>query len=460
MKRNSFCPSERVGRAERWLGYLLGPLGYGLLSMLVGSYLNVYYTDVCGLGTLWNGRFMSVYPVVVKVLGVLGCLAAGRLVDRTHTAAGKARPWLLCAALLLPVSGMLLFLVPSGPLAAWAVLGSNVLYFAVASTLYATANTLMIPLATADAGARSRLAVTANAQVLITGSAVALVFPTVILPLIGVDAGRWLRVFGLTSLLALPLLLVQYLFTRERVTERTAATVAGPRLGLREQLRCCRKSRSWVVLMVYFLLLGLANNLSGVSTFYYCNWVLGSYNDGLTQALFYAVGNFPMGIGVFLCNPICRRIGRQRAMAGGFLLAAVGLLVCLLFPRSLPLVLAGQMLKACGTIPSTYLVSLLLGEALDDVELRSGVRCDGFTSSLYNALTTLCSGAALSILNAGMALCGYVAPAAGAVTQPAAVQQFFVLCQMGAPLLIYPVLALLLRAFHPGEAEATERSAA
>ena len=60
MKRNSFCPSERVGRAECWLGYLLGPLGYGLLSMLVGSYLNVYYTDVCGLGTLWNGRFMSI----------------------------------------------------------------------------------------------------------------------------------------------------------------------------------------------------------------------------------------------------------------------------------------------------------------------------------------------------------------------------------------------------------------
>lgn len=81
-----------------------------------------------------------------------------------------------------------------------------------------------------------------------------------------------------------------------------------------------------------------------------------------------------------------------------------------------------QFIKACGTIPSTYLASVLLSEALDDVHAKSGVRCDGFTSSLYNSMLTITSGLAVSLLNGGMALFGYLAPAAGAIpTQPQAV---------------------------------------
>ena len=35
-----------VGKAEKWLGYLLGPTGALLLNAVLGTYLNVYYTDV------------------------------------------------------------------------------------------------------------------------------------------------------------------------------------------------------------------------------------------------------------------------------------------------------------------------------------------------------------------------------------------------------------------------------
>ena len=211
--------------------------------------------------------------------------------------------------------------------------------------------------------------------------------------------------------------------------------------------------------MAYFLLLGLVNALSSSAVFYYCSWVLGSYNDGITQVLFYAIGNLPMGIGVFLCNPLCKRLGRTRAMVGGLLLSCGGLGVCLAFPTSLPAVLAGQFIKACGTIPSTYLASVLLSEALDDVHAKSGVRCDGFTSSLYNSMLTITSGVAVSLLNGGMALFGYLAPAAGAIpTQPQAVRGFFTFCQLGVPLLAYPVLAALL--YGMGKSQGSVKAAA
>lgn len=215
MKRifsGTLCKSESVGKAEQILGYLVGPLGFGFLSIMVNNYLNVYYTDVCGLGRLWGGSFMSVYPILVRILDVLTYVAAGWMVDRTVTKQGKARPYLLLSAVLLPISGMLLFLVPQNNdwLAALVVLGSNILFFAVVVTLYTTANTLMIPLASTDEKERSRLAVTANAQLLITGSTVALVFPAVVLPIIGVEQSRWITVMGITAGIAVPLLLLQY----------------------------------------------------------------------------------------------------------------------------------------------------------------------------------------------------------------------------------------------------------
>ncbi len=435
--------TERITPTERYVGHLIGPLGYAFLNFFLGSYLNVYYTDVCGLGNLWNGRFMSAYPIVVKAASVMTYLLCGWLIDRSRSRWGKARPWILVSVLLIPVSSFLLFVVPTGSemLTAAAVLGSNFLFYAVASTLYATANTLMVPLASPDPEQRSQLSVTTNTQSIIAGSFIAMVVPMLLIPAMGVNQNSWMLVGAALSILAAPLIFLQFAATKERVRNIEPKE----KVSLKLQLRACGKSRSWLLLMAYFLLLNMVTQLSNAAIFYYCNWVLGEYQDGITQTLFYAIGNAPLGIGVFLCNPICRKIGRRNAMCGGLLLSAVGLLICVLFPKSLPLVLVGQFIKASGTIPSTYLVSVLLGDALDDVEKVSGQRCDGFSSSIYNAMITVCSGLAFSVLNGGMAALGYLAPSQTQITaQPEGVQAFFVFCQMGIGLLLYPVMAWLL----------------
>lgn len=41
--------TEAVSKAEKWLGYLVGPAGALFLNAVLGTYLNVYYTDVLGL---------------------------------------------------------------------------------------------------------------------------------------------------------------------------------------------------------------------------------------------------------------------------------------------------------------------------------------------------------------------------------------------------------------------------
>ena len=111
---SSAIQSPQVTKSEKWLGYLLGPAGALLLNAVLATYLNVYYTDVLNLTPLWGGLFLTVFPIVSKVIDAITNIVMGQIIDRTKNKEGKARPWLFLSAFLVPLTGILLFTVPSG----------------------------------------------------------------------------------------------------------------------------------------------------------------------------------------------------------------------------------------------------------------------------------------------------------------------------------------------------------
>lgn len=146
------------------------------------------------------------------------------MIDRTRTRQGKARPRLLLSAPLLAISGILLFVVPTGSetlKVVWVMLSYN-LFYSFAYTIYNMSHNLMVPLSTRDITQRGGLSVFNQiSTIMMSGILVALVFPMVVMPQLGVDKGRWIAVMSVLSLLALPLTLLEYYFTKERVTAET-----------------------------------------------------------------------------------------------------------------------------------------------------------------------------------------------------------------------------------------------
>lgn len=441
--------SDTVTKKERMLGYFIGPVSVILMNSILSNYLNVYYTDVIQLGHVWNGWFLSFFPIVVKILDAATFVIMGVIVDRCHFKQGKARPWILFSAPLLVISMVLLFFFPTGNelvLVIWIFFSYN-LFYSVAYTAYNTCHTLMVPLSTRDRSERSRLSVLTNMQPMVSGMVVAVLFPTFIVPALGINRGKWIMLMSAIAAIALPCILLEYFFTRERVTEAGAAERKAPeKRSLREQLSLCLKSKVWIALFIYLILNHTVSLIANYSTFYYCNWVLGSYNDGRTQALYYVIGNAPLGLGMILCRPICKKLGRRNAMAGGFLLATLGTALCLMNPKNLQLVLMGQAIKSVGLIPSTFMVTAMLADAMDDVELQTGERSDGFTSSVYNTVFTLTTGLAMCILNLGVTQLGYQAPGLdGSIpVQTELVQRFFTFGAVGAQAFVFPIIALVL----------------
>ncbi len=95
--------TQNVTGKERWLGYLLGPTGALLLNAVLATYLNVFYTDVLKLTTVWGGAFLMLFPVISKIIDAVTNVIMGQIIERTKTAQGKARPWLLLSAPLMAV---------------------------------------------------------------------------------------------------------------------------------------------------------------------------------------------------------------------------------------------------------------------------------------------------------------------------------------------------------------------
>ncbi len=217
--------SSEVTKKEKWFGYLLGPAGALLLNAVLATYLNVYYTDVLNLTPLWGGLFLTVFPIVSKIIDAITNVIMGQIIDRTKHKEGKARPWLFLSAFLVPITGILLFTVPEGSdlvKAIWVMISYN-LFYSFAYTIFNMSHNLMVPLSTRDGKARGGLSVFNQiTTIMMSGILVALVFPMVIMPMIGADKSSWITLMCILSILALPLTLLEYFFTKERVTEDAA----------------------------------------------------------------------------------------------------------------------------------------------------------------------------------------------------------------------------------------------
>lgn len=194
------------------------------MNTVLATYLNVYYTDVLKLTSLWGGTFLVIFPIISKVVNAITNVLMGYIIDRTKTKQGKARPWILFSAPLMTISGILLFVVPSGSTtlqAIWVMISYN-LFYSFAYTIFNMSHNLMVPLSTRDTTQRGGLSVFNQiATIMMSGIIVSLIFPMLIMPAIGVDKSKWITLMSILSILVLPLTLLEYYFTKERVSEET-----------------------------------------------------------------------------------------------------------------------------------------------------------------------------------------------------------------------------------------------
>jgi GPH family glycoside/pentoside/hexuronide:cation symporter len=204
-----------------------------------------------------------------------------------------------------------------------------------------------------------------------------------------------------------------------------------------------------IIIYVYFLIYTFGSSIKNMSLVYFCNYVLGTYNDGKTQTLLSVIGGIPMGIGIFAVWPIAKKIGKRNATLAGFILYSIGSAICWMFSKNLTVMLIGQFIKNIGGLPCAYVFMALFADVLDHLEWKTGFRSDGTAMSIYNIIAVTMIGVCQGVFNGMLSHAGYIAPElvngqTVAAIQPETVQSVITFGFVGLEAVTGIVMAILL----------------
>ena len=436
---------------EGAIGYLVGPTLALLANSVLSNYFNKYMSDVLHINS-WAGAFFTWLPVISVIFVVLGNILVGRLMDNMQSRNGKARPLLLVS---VPISLLaLLFLFVFSPYNSTSTqwhtgaliciaIGYN-LWFAFAYPMYYTPHAALVSLSTRNSKDRGLLATISNATMLAAMGLSSMILPF-FLKLLFVydmsgngtpvldDAGvvqyyvdatgaaiydaqasyqHW-KVF-VVALIVITLVgvLIEYFFTRERVTEESMVSGESAQakkvLSVREQWKICSGDKFWVLIMAFFFLYQFGGMLKNVSQNYFCTAMfrdaLGNYTvayGGQMQGLLAIIGAVPTAVGMVISLPLANLLGSKgKAITAGAAVAVIGGVIGMIAPDNFVIVTISFVVKALGSTPAMYLSLALLADVFDHQEAVHGARTDGLSMTIYGAIMAGMTGLTTGVLNA------------------------------------------------------------
>lgn len=453
--------SANVKVKEMLLGYFVGPFCALISNAIFASYLNRYYADVIGwTDTGKFGSFSALLPMVSVIFVVLGNLLVGHLIDNTRTSQGKARPYLLLSAPLVTVAIALLFLTPqnASPMMQmiWIAVSYNV-YYAVAYPFYYSAHSSLVALSTRNSNHRGMLATFSNASgVAAVGIGASILVPILLQSYLFVEKdgvidtaasyGHWRTLMIALCVITFVAIMVEYFFTRERITEENVKLgIKEEKLPVAQQVKACVSNRYWWIIILYFLLFQFGGLVKNGSMSFYCRWMF----DGVTteaaagglMGTLGLIGGIPTAVGMVLAWPLANKLGKQKAVTYGLIISVLGGLVSFINVHNFGIVCIGVILKGIGSIPAMYVTLALLSDVLDHLEAKNGFRSDGFTMSVYGAIMVGMTGLGNGIINALLTISGYDPSLA---VQNEGVQSMLTLCYLGMELICYAAIVVLM----------------
>lgn len=431
LKSRTDC--TRVGLWEMALGYFLGPLCVLVMTTVVSTYYLTFYRSYDDIVS--QGAFLALLPLLSVIPMALSNILIGILVGKTRTVQGKARPYILAAGPLLLISGILVFCIPYLSLGArmiWIVISFN-LFASLANPLYGTSHYLMVSLSTRDLKQRGKLSVIANIPAVAANGLVG----SIVMPLVlnwiraagnpGSIQNRWQLVMTLFSIIAFLGCILEYLFTRERITEEdpvrgqtqaagdseaetekkteTETEIRTQKVPAAVQLKAAASDKFWWIIMVFYMLYQAGVMFKGGYVFnIYCNeffdrvQVFGILMTAeQVQSVLALISGIPLAAGMLFIWPLADKFGKKNMIVAGLAVSIIGSLICISAPDNFAAVLAGQTFKGFSSVPGAYIMMALFADVLDHLEARFGFRADGVSMSVYNTIITVVNGLAVAV---------------------------------------------------------------
>ena len=386
--------TRAVSKKEKIFGHLLGPLGLIFVVNTIAALVEKFFTQQTGAmyGTqnvemirVMGGKY-EVVMTVAKILAMLFGLLNGWLVQHTKSRQGRMRPWHLIFGFISIIIGCTIFLFPG------TTLGESYWYYfffllisyhTVGSTFFYLFRDNICSLTTRDPGEKTQVQFFRKLTwTLISGIIIGMLINMVALPIwLEKDINGYPILMISLSIVAIPLLLLEYFYTRERITEdiETEFGVDNENnIPLKAQLKALFTNKYWVILTVIATVSGIVDNFKGGNVqYFYIKFLLDGANKPMMYTIYQIATGFPLGIGAFLIYPLAKKVGIKNLTVAGYALVLIGSVLGWIFPDQLIPAVVGGVLRNLGWLPNAYIFATLMCFAFDSVEYKSGFRLEG-----------------------------------------------------------------------------------
>lgn len=391
---DSKANTNSVSTKEWVLGHLIGPLGLIFVVNTIAALVEKFFTQQTGaMYGVDNvdmirqmGGWYEIIMTTAKVLAVGIGLLNGWLIQKTESRQGRMRPWHLIFGFVSIAIGGLIFLFPGNTLGEgyWVYFFFLLIcYHTVGSSYFYLFRDTICSLVTRDPKEKTHIQfIRKMSWTLLSGIVIGMVFNMVVLPMwLEKDINGYPILMVTMSIIAIPLLLLEYFYTRERISEDVA--IEYDRLdekqpSLRQQMKALLSNRYFVILFLIATVSGIVDNFKGGNVqYFYIKFMLGGAENPFMYTIYQVVTGIPLGIGAFAIYPMAKKFGIKNLTVGGYALVLIGSIMGWMFPDQMIPALVGGFLRNVGWLPNAYIFATLMCFAYDSVEHKSHMRLEG-----------------------------------------------------------------------------------
>ena len=423
------------------VGYGSGDVAGNCVYALLTAFMMIYLTDTVGLSM----GIVSTLIAVSKIFDGVSDFFFGRMIDKTHTKMGKARPWMLWPYIGCSVALVACFAIPMN----WGETAQYIFFFVAYTLLNAvffTANNIAYASLTAliTKNTNERVQLGSFRFIFAFGTKIVIEAITIqAVSSLGGGASAWRTIAIVYAVLGLIVNTIS-VFSVKELPEADAGMEEEReeehKLTFLKSFRLLLKNKFYVIICITYIMTQIYASVIGMGT-YYAKYILG--NEGLFSDLSLAI-NITMVIALTILPLVIKKMGGvYKLNVLGYLVATVGRVGVMAagYMGSIPLMLAFTALSTLGIAPLQGDLNALIASCSEYTTLTTGHRLDGMMYS--------CSSLGIKIGGAlGTAICGWLLDAAGyvenAVVQTDATVNMLQFLYLWAPVILCGIVMLLL----------------
>ncbi|WP_026488559.1 MFS transporter [Butyrivibrio sp. XBB1001] len=387
----------QTSKRER-ISYYLYFFGQNMFYMIIASYISLFLLN--------HGISEKVAASVIiapQIWDVINDIIFGRIVDKCHLRGGKFMPWLKISWFLIPLTTVFIFCMPQGlsisAKCAWVIIG-----YCLWSVAYTMCDTPIFALSTAMTDkVDERNSILSIGRV--TGTSGAVV-ATLAIESLYIGMGWKLLSISL-SIVSMAMMLPILIFGKERSQVQTKSPTA------KEMLRALSENKYLIIFYIAFFLVGLTNTVQTVIPTF-AQYVLGDTEKG---TLLLAMAIIPAIVVAAFIPVLSKKIDKFWLYIACLAIFVFSSVIQFFMGYGSFVALSITMaLRGVGLVGYNVLVYMFTPDCVEYGQYVTGVRQEGITFSIQTCVTKLSAALMSSISLLLLALFGFKAINADAVT--------------------------------------------